>query len=146
MLGQVRRWGLGVTGGLLVVVGIILFPLPGPGLLLFVLGFGLLAREFEWAERRVELVRDRALVEARRGVATHRRAWTSMTVCALLAASGLLWVWAPAQPDWWALPDWAWLPGGLLAGLSQLLSGLVSLGLMVWTYVSDGAASGTLGT
>lgn len=144
MVERVRRWTLGAVGWVLLLVGVVLFPLPGPGLLLMVVGLGILATQYEWAERRVESLRDRALDGARRGVETHRKAWTSLLVCALLAASGLLWVWAPAQPAWWALPAWTWLPGGLWAGVSQALSGVITLALVGYAYVCRLTGSGML--
>ena len=140
----VRGWVLTVVGWVLLLVGVVLFPLPGPGLLLMAAGLAILATQYDWAERRVDALRDRALDGARRGVATHRKAWTSLLVCALLASSGLLWVWAPAQPAWWALPGWTWLPGGLWAGLSQFLSGLLTLALVGYAYVCRLTGSGML--
>lgn len=131
-----RRWGLAALGWVLLLVGIVLFPLPGPGLLVMVAGLAILAEQFEWAERRVDDLKHRALESARRGVATHPRAWTSIAVTSALAASGLLWLWDPARPAWWVLPAWTWLPGGFWAGVSQLISGMLTLGLVVITYVS----------
>ena len=144
MVVSLRRWAVVAAGWLLLAVGVVLFPLPGPGLLLMLAGLLLLARESEWAERRVEAMRERVLAETRRGVATPWRALTSLTVCALLAASGLLWIWDPAQPDWWVLPSWTWLPGGLTAGLSQLVSGLLTLGLVAYAWVCRLTGSGML--
>lgn len=43
----------------------------------------------------------------------------------------LLWLADPVQPDWWLLPAWSWLPGGVWAGVGQLLSGLLALGVVV---------------
>ena len=141
---RVRRWGLAVVGWVLLLVGIVLFPLPGPGLLVMVVGLAVLAEQFEWAERRVDALKEKAVDGAKRGVATPTRAATSIVVCVALAASGLLWVWAPAQPPWWALPAWTWLPGGLWAGVSQLLSGLLTLGLVVYAYACRLTRSGML--
>ncbi len=139
-----RGWVLTVVGWVLLAVGVVLFPLPGPGLLLMAVGMGVLATQHEWAERRLESLRDRALDGARRGVETHRKAWASLLVCALLAASGLLWVWGPAQPAWWDLPGWTWLPGGLGAGISQALSGLLTLALVGYAYACRLTGSGML--
>jgi hypothetical protein len=130
----VRRVVVGVAGWALLLVGAVLFPLPGPGLLLLLAGMILLAREFAWAERGLERIRARAVLSAARGVRTRARAAWSVLVTSALAASGLLWVWAPPQPSWWLLPAWTWLPGGLLAGAGQLVSGLVTLGLVLWAY------------
>lgn len=57
VLGQWRRlphpvrWiGVATVGGTLIVVGVILLVLPGPGLVLIALGVAVLATEFAWAE------------------------------------------------------------------------------------------------
>ncbi|WP_148616428.1 PGPGW domain-containing protein [Nocardioides rubriscoriae] len=141
---RVRRWGVVVAGWLLLAVGVVLFPLPGPGLLVMLAGLLLLARESEWAERQVVALRERVLEEAKRGVATGWRALWSLTTCALLAASGLLWLWEPARPDWWVLPAWTWLPGGWAAGVSQLVSGLLTLGLVGYAWACRLTGSGML--
>jgi hypothetical protein len=141
---RIRGWAAAALGWLLLAVGVVLFPLPGPGLLLMLAGMVVLAREFEWAERRLDALRDKALESAHRSVETHARACWSILVCAVLAASGLLWLWAPAQPAWWVLPGWTWLPGGLWSGIGQLVSGLATLGLVVWSYHRRLTGSGTM--
>jgi uncharacterized protein (TIGR02611 family) len=45
------RLGVGIVGGLIVVAGLALVPLPGPGWLIVFVGLGILATEFTWAER-----------------------------------------------------------------------------------------------
>jgi len=40
-----------VGGGLLIITGIALIPLPGPGIPVILLGLAVLASEFEWAAR-----------------------------------------------------------------------------------------------
>jgi uncharacterized protein (TIGR02611 family) len=59
------RWSLkiliGTVGGLLVVVGLIMVPAPGPGWLVVIAGLSVLALEFEWARHVLELVRERVL-------------------------------------------------------------------------------------
>ena len=47
-----------VGGGLLVTIGAILLLLPGPGLLLMILGLSILATEFLWARKRLRRMRD----------------------------------------------------------------------------------------
>ena len=49
----VRRVVVAVVGGVLILVGIALLVLPGPGLLLIAAGVAVLALEFPWAERLV---------------------------------------------------------------------------------------------
>lgn len=143
-LRRLRAWAQQVLGWVLLVVGIILFPLPGPGLVVMLAGMLILAQQYEWAERRLDQLREKAFESAHSGVRTHPRAVLSLLTCALLAASGLLWVWAPPQPSWWTLPTWTWLPGGLWAGVSQAVSGLVTLGLVVWAYAQRLTRSGML--
>jgi uncharacterized protein (TIGR02611 family) len=59
------RWslkvGIGVVGGLLVVLGLVLVPAPGPGWLIVIAGLSVLALEFDWARNLLELVRARVL-------------------------------------------------------------------------------------
>ncbi|WP_331272248.1 TIGR02611 family protein [Motilibacter aurantiacus] len=55
---MVWRTIIGALGGLIVVLGLALVPLPGPGWLIVFLGVGVLATEFTWAERLLELGKD----------------------------------------------------------------------------------------
>lgn len=48
---QAYRIGVGTLGVCVVIVGLALVPLPGPGWLIVFLGFGILASEFHWARR-----------------------------------------------------------------------------------------------
>lgn len=132
-----RRMLVSGLGWAVTVVGVVLFPLPGPGLLLIAVGFWLLATQHDWAARRVDAVRKWALHGAARGVATTPRALWSALVAALLAASGLLWVWDPEPPGWWTavLPAGLWLPGGLWSGAGQIVSGLITLGLVGYAWL-----------
>jgi len=54
------RLGRSAAGFLLLLVGIILVPLPGPGFLVIFAGLILLARDYAWAERLVDHARTRA--------------------------------------------------------------------------------------
>ncbi|MCF6735083.1 TIGR02611 family protein [Blastococcus sp. KM273129] len=45
------RVGVGIVGGLVVALGLITIPLPGPGWLTVIAGLFILATEFTWAER-----------------------------------------------------------------------------------------------
>lgn len=48
---KVRRATVSLVGGLLLIVGVIAIPYPGPGWLIVFAALGILAREFPWAER-----------------------------------------------------------------------------------------------
>lgn len=50
---------VGVIGGVVLVVGIIAIPYPGPGWLIVFAGLGILASEFDWAHRLLHLVKER---------------------------------------------------------------------------------------
>ncbi|MBC7546795.1 PGPGW domain-containing protein [Candidatus Saccharibacteria bacterium] len=52
-----RRAGILIIGIPLFTVGIILIPLPGPGLLVCFLALLLLAQEFEWARKHADTAR-----------------------------------------------------------------------------------------
>ena len=87
-------WRISVTvlGVVIIVAGIVLLPLPGPGWLIIFAGLGLLATEFEWANRLLQF--------ARRQVSS----WTS---------------WAATQPRW--VQGLIGLAGlALLAGVAYL--------------------------
>ncbi len=47
----VRRVGVAVVGGILLLVGAALLVLPGPGLLVIAAGIAVLSLEFPWARR-----------------------------------------------------------------------------------------------
>ena len=51
------RVGVGLVGGLVVALGIVTIPLPGPGWLTVIAGLFLLATEFAWAERLLQFTR-----------------------------------------------------------------------------------------
>lgn len=51
--------GIGILGGLVVAVGIVLIPLPGPGWLIVIGGLAIWAVEFVWARHLLRFTRDR---------------------------------------------------------------------------------------
>lgn len=101
------RIAVGVVGAAIIVVGIILLPLPGPGWLIIFTGLFVLGTEFEWAERLLEFARDKV------------RAWTDWVrrqswlvrgiigLGCLLLVAGALWVYVA----WRGVPDWLPLIG-----------------------------------
>jgi len=131
---KVKRIALEALGWLLVVAGIAALVLPGPGLLLLAAGLVLLSQEYEWAAKRVEPVKRRALKAASESVATNLRVAMSTTLALLLGACGVLWILDPDQPSWWSLPDASWLPGGWPTGVTQVGSAIVALGMIVYSY------------
>lgn len=48
---RAKKIGVAFVGGLVLISGIIMIPYPGPGWLVVFAGLGILATEFEWAQR-----------------------------------------------------------------------------------------------
>jgi uncharacterized protein (TIGR02611 family) len=129
-----KRIVLETLGWLLVVGGVAALVLPGPGLLGIFAGLALLSQQYEWAERRLAPVKKKALEAAEDSVRTWPRIAASGTAALVLVAAGVLWCLRPAAPDWWPLAERWWLSGGWGVGITQILSGLVALAMIVYSY------------
>jgi hypothetical protein len=118
-----KKVGSGALGGVLLIAGVALLVLPGPGLLLVLAGLLVLATAFPAAWRFVGPVQERARKAAERNVSTRPRlAFSTLTGIALIA-TGIV---------WWLVPT---LPlGGWPTGSSLILSGIILLALLVISY------------
>ena len=134
MTGAAKRIVLEGLGWLLLVLGVAAIFLPGPGLLGIFAGLALLSQQYDWAERRVEPVRLRALRGAAEGVETWPRIIGSCVAALVLVACGVLWILKPPAPGWWPLDDAWWLPGGVWTGVTQVASAFIALALIVYSY------------
>lgn len=130
----VRRLLLESAGWLLIVVGIAALVLPGPGLLMIFAGLTALAKHYAWAARWLGPIQQRALEGAARAVETWPRILLSATMALVVVAFGVLWAWGPPAPRWWPVDEAWWLPGGAAVALTQILSGFLALGLVVYSY------------
>jgi len=120
---HVKRVTIAIVGGLVVLIGIALLVLPGPGLLLVLAGLLILASEFPALERYVDPVRDRAMKAAEDSVSSPLN--IAGSVCAGLGLIG-------AGIAWGLL---SWLPwSGWSTGSSLILSGLILFALLIWSY------------
>jgi uncharacterized protein (TIGR02611 family) len=78
--------GIGVFGGLVVAVGIVLIPFPGPGWAIVIVGLAILALEFAWARNLLEFTK------------RHVQSWThwiarqSLPVRAVVGVVGMVFV------------------------------------------------------
>jgi hypothetical protein len=137
--GRVGRLVLGWT---LVVLGVAALILPGPGLLLLAAGLVVLSQEYEWAAKRVEPVRAKGIEVAKRSV----RNWWTIMISALLGlaviAVGVVWGLRPPPPGWWPIAERWWLPGGWGTGSSLIGSGLIAIGLLIYSYRRFRTAAG----
>ncbi|WP_107705905.1 PGPGW domain-containing protein [Nocardioides allogilvus] len=129
-----KRVVLETLGWVLLVAGVAAIFLPGPGLLGIFAGLALLSQQYDWAERRVEPVRLRALRGAAEGVETWPRIVASVLGALILAACGVLWIMSPPAPSWWQFPEVLWLPGGLWTGITQIASAVIALALIAYSY------------
>ena len=94
----VKRWLLIALGWLLLVVGIVALPLPGPGAMIILLAMFVLATQYEWAERRLEGIRDWALAGAADTVRSWPRIMVSLFGVVWLLGFGILWCKHPSAP------------------------------------------------
>lgn len=110
---KVQRFAIGLAGGTVLVVGIIAIPYPGPGWLIVFAGLAILAREFTWAAKALELGRKKyddwnAWVKRQHwSVRTLTFTLTSLVVIATLwfiNAYGLLNDWFHLGLDWLRSP------------------------------------------
>lgn len=128
-----RKIWVTVAGWILVLAGIAALLLPGPGLLLLLAGMVVLSQEYEWAERRVDPVKDKAFDVAEAGVSTYPRiVLSAMGACAVIAAGVVWWMDDLTIPRIGPLgPE---LPlGGWETGSGIVLSGIVALGLLIYS-------------
>ncbi|MET9266915.1 PGPGW domain-containing protein [Amycolatopsis sp. NPDC004079] len=119
----VRRVFLSVVGGVLVIVGVVLLVLPGPGLLLVLAGLLVLAAEFPALQRFVDPVRTRAMKAAEDSVASPWRIAGSVLAGLALLAAGIVWGTVRSLP----LSGWS-------TGTSLILSSLILFALLIWSY------------
>ena len=55
-----KRIGISIAGGALVVAGLLMLLLPGPGLLVIIAGLAILATEYVWAQRALNYAKGKA--------------------------------------------------------------------------------------
>jgi uncharacterized protein (TIGR02611 family) len=111
VLNRVWRVGIGVLGAVIVAVGIVAIPYPGPGWLIVFAGLAVLATEFEWAGR---------LLHALRGYYDRWTTWlrqqsrgVQLLVGAGIAAIVVATLWLLGAPyllaSWVGLEHWTWM-------------------------------------
>ena len=100
------RLGVGIVGGLIVALGIVTIPLPGPGWLTVIAGLFVLATEFTWAERLLEFTKKH--VKRWTDWVTNQPVWVRVLIAVATAAFvyGVVVVTLhlTGVPDW--VPGW----------------------------------------
>ena len=125
---------LQAVGWLLVLVGLAALILPGPGVLAIFAGMAVLATQYEWAERRIALVEKAAAQGAESSVKTLPRIFLSASGAFWLVSLGIYWGSGSAAPSWWPVAEKWWLVGGWGTGASLIASGVIALGLLIYSY------------
>jgi uncharacterized BrkB/YihY/UPF0761 family membrane protein len=127
-----RKTAITILGWVLTLAGLAALVLPGPGLLLLVVGLVVLSQEYDWAERRLEPVKARAFAVAAAGVSNWMRVVGSGLAALCVIAVGVVWALDPAIPEIWIvgprLPFAGWATASTF-----VLSGLIALVLLAYS-------------
>ncbi|MCD1285034.1 TIGR02611 family protein [Brevibacterium sp. CCUG 69071] len=99
---RLYRLIVGGLGTLIVLIGLVLVPLPGPGWLIVIIGLFVISSEFNWARRILHFVR--VNVERWTHWIMAQPIWVRWTVAALTAAFVAVIVWCMLRII--GLPDW----------------------------------------
>jgi hypothetical protein len=118
-----KRAAVLVAGGTLTTVGVVLLVLPGPGLLLVLAGLLVLGNEFPAVDKYIDPVQDRAMKAAEDSVSSPLRTAGSVLAGLFLIGAGVVWGLVPTLPL-----------GGWATGSGLILSGVILLALLVYSY------------
>ena len=88
--GVVTRLLRMTSGSLVTIIGVIMMPLPGPGLLIVAVGLGILSRDVAWADRLLQIVRKRLPSDSDGRLP--RSSIVTMTVLAFAGIAFSIWV------------------------------------------------------
>lgn len=129
----VKRSVVTVVGLLIVLGGIVLMPLPGPGILLVVVGLAVLATEYAWARNLLGTAKKQAVKAQEEAVASPWRTGATVVFALGMIAVGvaMLLVEDVPWPFWDGLLDTVWKPftGGVVIVTSVILLTTTALAL-----------------
>lgn len=91
--GTLYRIGFVAAGFLVLVAGLAMLVLPGPGLLVSAIGLAMLALEFHWAERLLGRALHRLERARQRAQAADRRVVGALALAAAAASAGAILLW-----------------------------------------------------
>lgn len=127
---------LKTLGWILLPVGVAMMPLPGPGAMVVLLAMFVLATQYEWAEKRLDQVKEWALQGAADSVRTWPRIAVSVVGVVWLWSVGIVWGVGPDAPSWWPVDEKWWLVGGWATGITLIASGFVAGALIIYSYLN----------
>jgi hypothetical protein len=129
-----RRTGVEVLGWTLILIGVAMLVLPGPGLLAIVSGLVVLSLHNVWAKNLLARVKTRATRIAMAEVQTWPRILAGAMGGLMVVAAGVVWTVRPSMPDWWMFGEQWWFPGGWGVGLALISSGLIALLILFYCF------------
>lgn len=136
--GWLRRTGAEILGWILVPIGIVMMPAPGPGTLVLVAGIALLSRRYVWAQKLLDPLERSAIAAAKFGVATWPRILFSLFGVIWLVFLGVVWWMEPTIPEFEVLGV-GFGPGlpaaGWVTALGIFTSAAAALGLLIYSVV-----------
>ena len=125
-----KRFAATLLGGALLLLGLAMMVLPGPGILVIVAGLAVLATEYVWAQRLLKRAKSQAEKVQEAAVASPARTGMTVVFGLVLLGVGLAMI---AKPDV-DLPAWGPVTGGIIA--------VTALILLTTTYLTYRAARG----
>ena len=134
--GWFNRTGSETLGWALIVLGLFMLVLPGPGLLGMFAGVALLARHYTWAQAVLVPLEKKAVEAASYSVATIPRILVTVLGIVWIAAVGVVWLISPTIPEFSILnvkfgPE---LPGaGWVGAIGWWFSDLIAVGILVYS-------------
>jgi hypothetical protein len=146
--GWFQRTGSEILGWTLVPVGIVLMPLPGPGMIIVVAGVALLSRNYVWAQKLLEPLERRAVEAARYGVATWPRIALGFLGGLWLTVLGVVWWIGPTIPEFEVLsvgfgpqlPAHGWATALGLWASAAAAWGVLGYSILKWRQPREGDA------
>jgi uncharacterized protein (TIGR02611 family) len=89
---QAWRVGIGVLGLVVVIAGIVMLVLPGPGWVVIFVGFGIWATEFAWAHSVLAFVRRQVAIWTSWIRNRPRWLWVAVGIVCLLLIGAAAWI------------------------------------------------------
>lgn len=91
LLGRGKKILVGIIGGIVLIVGIIAIPYPGPGWLIVFFALGILATEFVWARRLLDYAKGK--YDAWQAWLARQKFWLKATFWCLTAFVVIMTIW-----------------------------------------------------